>query len=139
MPRRTSSSTSSSAPGSSGASVTRRTGPAASSRSSERRVRVAPCGRQVRAEAARGEEGPFQVGAENARAAEGGRQRLERLDEIGLGRRDERRQVGGDAGLEQSVAGDGVAVGVRTEEVDTREAVHLQVDETGRRDATATG
>ena len=68
-----------------------------------------------------------------------GRHLAERVDELRFGRGDERRQVRGDAGLEQRVAGARVAVGVGAEEVDAGEAVHLQVDEAGRRDAAAVG
>src|SRR6185503_8110711 len=54
-----------------------------------------------------------------------------------LGRRDEGRQVRGDARLEQRLAATGVAVGVGAHEVDAAEAVHLEVDEAGDGDAAA--
>ena len=54
-----------------------------------------------------------------------------------LGRGDQGRQVGGDARLEQRLAGAAVAVGVGVEEVDAAEAVHLQVDEARHREAAA--
>ena len=62
----------------------------------------------------------------------------ERGDEVGLLEVMKRRQVGRDARLEQRFAGRREPVGVRAEEVDAREAVHLQVDEPGNGDpATA--
>ena len=82
---------------------------------------------------ARGERnGPSRCDAEDARAAVTGGHAAQRVDEIGLlRRRDERRQIRGDAGLEQRVARHRIAVGVRAEEVDACEPVHLQVDEAG--------
>ena len=61
----------------------------------------------------------------------------ERRDDVGLRRGDERRQVGGDAGLEQRLGRARVAVSIGAHEVDAREAVDLEVDEAGRRDPTA--
>src|SRR5206468_9347651 len=59
----------------------------------------------------------------------------ERREQVFLGRGDEGRQVGGDAGLQQCLASAGVAVGVGAHEVDAAEAVDLQVDEAGDGDA----
>ena len=97
---------SSSAPGSSGASVISRTGPAASRRSSSARIGVAPRRQPVRAEPPRGEERPLEVDAEDARrrGASAGTD-AERGDEVALlGCGDERRQVRRHAGLEQRLA-----------------------------------
>ena len=58
-----------------------------------------------------------------------GRHLAQRGEQLLLGRGDQRRQVGGDAGLEQRLARAAVAVGVGVEEVDAAEAVHLEVDE----------
>src|SRR5262249_35187941 len=46
-------------------------------------------------------------------------------------------EVGGDAGLEQGLAREQVALGVGGEEVDAGESVHLEVDEAGGRDSAA--
>ena len=63
--------------------------------------------------------------------------RSARIDVV-LGRGDERRQVRGDAGLEQRLSGGGEAVRVCAEEVDAGEPVDLEVDEAGSRDPGAT-
>ena len=139
MPRATSSSTRSSAPGSSGASVTRRTGPASSRRASSSRSgsRRADGGCVPRR---RGERnGPSRCAPRMRGPRRAAGTLRSASTRSALGRRDERRQVGGDAGLEQRVARHRVAVGVGAEEVDAREPVHLQVDEAGRRDAAAAG
>src|SRR5688500_17809907 len=60
-----------------------------------------------------------------------------RCDQSFLGRRDQGRLVGGDAALEQRVAGDRVAGGIRSGEVDAGVAVHLQVDEARNCEASA--
>ena len=91
----------------------------------------------MRSEPVRGEEGAFEVHAEDARAGKLGGHFAQRGDQVLLGRRDQRRLKGGDAAVEQSVAGGLVAGGVRSGEVDSAEAVHLQVDEAGHRDAAA--
>ena len=89
----------------------------------------------MRAEPPRREERAFDVRAEDPRAAAALGDLAERGDQPLLGRGDQGGQVGGDAGLEQRLAGARVAVGVRVEEVDAAEAVHLEVDEAGRGDA----
>ena len=112
-----------------------RTGPAASSRSSRPRSgsRRAAAG-AFRAALERGtglRDGRRACGA--AELAGTSRARPEQL----LGGRDERGEVGGDAGLEQRLARAPVAVGVRVEEVDAAEAVDLEVEEAGHRDAAS--
>ena len=77
--------------------------------------------------------------AEDTRSPERGRHAAQRLDELCLRRRDERRQVRGDTGFEQRVARRRVPVRVGAEKVDPREPVHLQVDETRCGDAAAIG
>jgi hypothetical protein len=57
------------------------------------------------------------------------RQFRERSDELVLGRGDERRQERRHTRLEQRLPGDAIARRIRIEEVDSGEAVHLQVDE----------
>ena len=100
-PRACRSSIRSSAPGSSGASVISRTGPAASRRSSSAGSGSCRERESVRAEARGGEERALEVDTEDARASGCRRNRPQRRDEVVLGRGDQRRQVGGDAGLEQ--------------------------------------
>ena len=72
--------------------------------------------------------------AEDARARLVDRHLAHRGEHLLLRARDQRRQIGGDAALEQRGAGAPVAVGVGVEEVDAAEAVHLQVDEAGNRE-----
>ena len=99
-------------------------------------VGIAPGGGRMRPEPPGGEEGPLDVGAEDPRAR--GRPATispSAATSRSSGARDQRRQVRGDAGLEQRLAGAGVAVRVGVEEVDAAEAVHLEVDEAGRGDA----
>ena len=131
MPRACSRSTSSSAPG----KLRRqrheprpgrpRAGARASSRSGSRRL-AAGCVPSRRAEM----NGPFEMRAEDARASGPCGDGAQRRDEIVLlGRRDERRQVRGHAGLEQRVAGAVVPCAIRAEKVDAGEPVHLEVDE----------
>ena len=95
----------------------------------ERDIGIPPRGEAVRAEAGGGEEGAFEVGAEDPRAMIPVRDRAQRADHVLLGRRDECRQIRGDAGLEERLSGGGEAVRVGAEEVDAREPVHLEVDE----------
>ena len=92
------------------------------------RVRPQPLGRDER---------PFEMRAEDARRRSVRRNLPEGSNQLVLGRCDERRLVGRDAALQQRLAGAPVAVGVGPEEVHTGEAVDLQVDEPGRRDALA--
>ncbi len=89
------------------------------------------------AEALGREERPLEMDAEDPRALRGQRHGAECRDELLLRRGDQRRQVGGDAGLEQRVAGACVAGRVGVEEVDAREAVHLEVDEARHGDSAA--
>src|SRR5918994_1447022 len=89
---------------------------------------------QVRAHARGGEEWPLDVHTEDPRTARLGRDLAERRDEHGLGRRDQGREVGGDAGLEQRLACALVTCRVRGREVDAAEAVDLQVHEPRCRD-----
>ena len=63
------------------------------------------------------------------------RDRPQCIDERALRRGDERRLVRGHAGEEQRLARANVVLRRRGEEVDAPEAVHLQVDEAGHRDA----
>ena len=135
MPRAWRRSTRSSAPGSSGASVTSRTRPAARSRSSSAGSGSRRAARRCVPSRAAREERALEVDAEDPRPGEprSGTAR-DRGDEVGLLGGDQRRQVGRDAGLEQRLAGGRESVGVRAEEVDAREPVHLQVDEAGHGD-----
>src|ERR671922_1213601 len=92
----------------------------------------------MRAEALRGEERPFEMDAEDARAAVRPERKLpKRLVQLLLGCRDERRQVARDPGLEQRFARAAVALRGGVEEIDSAEAVHLDVDESRGRDAVA--
>ena len=91
------------------------------------------------AEPLRGEEGPLEVRAEDVRALRVVRDLRQRGDELFLGGRDERRQVRRDARLQERLAGDPVAGGVRVEEIDASEAIHLKIDETGRGHTLAVG
>ena len=102
-------------------------------------VGIAAIAGGVGAEPARREERAFEVRPEHARATSGRleRNRAQRGDEIGLAGGDERRLERGHPGLEQRVGGLAVPVRIRAEEVDAREAVHLQVDEARDRDAAA--
>ena len=75
--------------------------------------------------------------AQDAGPVRRGRHLAEGGEELRLGCGDERREEGGDAGLEEGVARVAVPVGVGGEEVDSGEAVDLQVDEAGDRDALA--
>ena len=86
----------------------------------QRDIGIPPRAEAVRAEARGGEEGAFEVGAEDPRAVIAVRDRAQRADHVVLGRRDERREVRGDAGLEERLSGGGEAVRVRAEEVDAR-------------------
>ena len=128
-PRSRSRSISSPAPGSSGARVISRTGPA-----SRRRSRSARSGSR-RAEASwvpsldGREERALEVHPEDPGPRLVDRHLAHRGEHLRLGGRDQRREIGGDAGLEQRGPGPPVPVGVGVEEVDAAEAVHLQVDE----------
>ena len=95
------------APGSSGASVTSRTGPASSRRSSSSGSGSRRALGRMDPEARGREERPFEVRAEDAGPVRLGRHLAEGGEELLLGGGDERRQVGGDAGLEQRLAGAG--------------------------------
>jgi len=97
----------------------------------ERRVRVATPVAAVRPETRGGEERSLEVDAEDVRARNGLGHGRESGGKVGFLCRDQRGEVGRDACLEQRLAGRGEPVGVRAEEVDAREAVHLQVDEAG--------
>ena len=133
-PRAWSRSIRSSAPGSSGASVISRTGPASSRRSSSAGSGSRRPPQAVGAESGGERKGPSRC-TPRIRGPRGRvRHGAERLDEVGLLGGDEGREVGGDARLEQRVAGRRVAVRVRAEEVDAGEAVHLEVDEAGHGD-----
>ena len=124
-------------PASSGASVISRTGPASSRRSSSAEVGVAPRRGLVRARAGSA-RGTAPRGARRGCAGASRRRpapRASAASSCSSGRRDQRRQVRGDARLEQRLAGAPVAVRVGVEEVDAAEAVHLQVDEAGHGDA----
>src|SRR4029453_8691037 len=95
------------------------------------RIRLPARQGRMRAETAGCEERARQVDPDGPRALSRGRSVLDRREELLLRRGDESGEVGGDAGLEQRLAGAPVAGGVGVEEVDTAEAVHLQVDEAG--------
>ena len=71
----------------------------------QRSIRIAPARRRMCPEALRRDERPFEMHPEDAGAAYPGGHGAERADGLGLGGRDERRQIGGHAGLEQRVAG----------------------------------
>src|SRR5439155_12668339 len=89
----------------------------------------------MRAEPPGGEEGAFEVDAEDRRSVLELGHLAERRQKLLLGRRDERREVGGDAGLKQRVAGTPVAVRIGFEKVYAAEAVHLEIDEARRGDS----
>ena len=135
MPRATSSSISSNAPGSSGASVTWDTGAASSSRRSSAEIRRRAARDVVHAEAPRRQERPLDVRAEHARPDALQRHRVQRGDQRLLGRGHERRLEGRRAGLEQRLADADVARAVGRHQVHAREPVDLEVDEPGRGDA----
>ena len=111
-PRATRMSISSSAPGSSGASVMMPNRPGREQPLEQVGVGVAPADGRVRAEAPGREERALEVDAEDARARVVAVRRdlRERGDERLLRRGDQRRQERGDAGLEQRLARAAVAV-----------------------------
>src|SRR6185436_2499443 len=76
-----------------------------------------------------------EVDAEDARSRSACGNGRDRGNQVGLLGGDQRREVGRHAGLEERLAGGRESVGVRTEEVDAREPVHLQVDEAGHGDS----
>jgi hypothetical protein len=93
----------------------------------------------MRPEPSRREEGAFDVGAQDARAAAA-------LDDLGQGgdqpvlrSGDQGGEVGRDARLEQRLARSRVAFRVGVEEVDAAEAVDLEVDEAGNGETRAAG
>ena len=111
-----------------------RTGPAARSRSSSANVGVAAvAGGWVPSRAARGTALRGALRGRGARRRGRPASRASAATSSASLRGDERRQERGHAGLEQRIAGHPVAVGIRAEQVDAREAVHLQVDEPRRR------
>src|SRR6476646_9922146 len=75
--------------------------------------------------------------AEDPRPGLAARHLTKRAEQLLFGARDQRRQKGGHARLEQGLAGDAVVGAARVEEVDAAEAVHLQVDEPGDGDPVA--
>jgi hypothetical protein len=91
----------------------------------------------MRAETSRGEERSLEVNPEDARSVAVEGNLGDRAEELLLGRRDEGREVGGDAGLEQGVACPAVTGRVGVHEVDAAEPVHLKIDEPRRRDAAS--
>ena len=95
----------------------------------QRQVGIAARAGDVRPESPRREEGPLEVRPEDARILRLARHLRERGEQRLLGRGDQRRLVGGHAGLEQRLARPAVAGRVGVEEVDAAEPVHLQVDE----------
>ncbi len=137
MPRALSRSTSSSAPGELRRQRDQAHSPRGEQPLEQCGIGVAPRRLAVRAEPGGGEERPFQVNAEDARPGRPLRDGSDRREEVALLRRDQRGEVRRDSGLEECLAGDREALGVRAEEVDTREAVHLQVDEARHRDPAA--
>jgi len=100
----------------------------------QRRVGIAPSRCGVAAQPLGREERPLEMRAEHARRGAVLRNLAQRRDELFLGRRDEGRLIGGDTRAQQRLADAPVALGVSGEEVDADEAVHLKVDEAGRRD-----
>ena len=100
----------------------------------QRRVRVAPMGGVVRTEARRREERAFEMRARDPGRALTAWQRAERPAQHLLARRDERGQNGRDPGREQCLACGRIPRLVRGEEVDSRDAVHLEIHESRRRD-----
>ena len=128
-PRSSSRSISSPAPGSSGRQRHQPHRARVEQALEERQIGIAPGRGLVRPEPGRREERALEVHAEDPRARLVGRHFAHRCEHLLLGARDQRRQVRGDAALEQRRAGAPVPVGVRVEEVDAAEAVHLEVDE----------
>ena len=100
----------------------------------ESQIGISARRRWVCAEALGREKRALEMGAEDARSRRCRRNRIQRCDEIRLGRGDEGRLECRHACFEQRLAGAAVAVGIRSREVDSAEAVDLQVDETGNCD-----
>ena len=91
----------------------------------------------MHAETPRGEERPLEVATENARPDVAERNFAQRRDELVLRRRHERRLKSRDAGREHRFRRTAVRGCVGRGEVDAAEAVDVQVDEAGHRDAGA--
>src|SRR4051794_6792933 len=89
----------------------------------------------MHAETARREERPFEVRAEVPRADLAGGNLAQRCDELLLGRRHERRLKRRDSRREHRLACATVRGSVGRGEVDAAEAVDVEVDEAGYRDA----
>ena len=100
-----------------------------------RRVRIELRLRAMHAEPRGRDERPLEVAAEHARADGIGGQLAQRCDELIDRRRHECRLERGDARREQCLTRSSVAGRVRRREVDAAEAVDVQVDEAGNRDA----
>jgi len=91
----------------------------------------------VDSQAERRQERSFQVHAENAGTVRLGRHLAEGCEELLFRGGDERRQEGGDAGLEDGVGRGAIPLGVGREKVDACEAVDLEVDEARNGDTPA--
>src|SRR5579859_8235678 len=91
----------------------------------------------MRAEPLGGKEGAFEVRPDDARRRPVRGQRAEGVDDRALCGGDERRLVRRHAREQQRLPRALVVLGGRGEEVDTAEAVHLQVDEAGNGDPAA--
>ena len=136
-PRATSSSISSNAPGSSGASVTWRHRRGVQQPPQQREVGREHPARVVHARPPRREERPFDVRAEDARADATGRHRPQRLQQRRLRRGHERRLERRRPRGQQRLPDAHVPLEIGGHQVDAREPVDLQVDEARRGDATA--
>ena len=88
----------------------------------------------MRPEPLRGDERALEMRTEDARRRAVLRHLAQRRRQLVLRRGDEGRLVRGHAALAQCRARAAIAVRVGGEEVNAREAVHLQVDEAGGRD-----
>src|SRR6266516_2938226 len=98
-------------------------------------VGIATRRRGMNPETAGREEGALQVNPEDPRPVGAARHPAESGEEPVFRSGDEGRQVRGDPGLEQSLAGSAVSLHVGIEQVDAGETVDLQVDEAGNRDS----
>src|SRR5690348_5875371 len=100
-------------------------------------IRVATPGGRVCTEPGRRKERALEVYAEDARAVIRLWDLAQRREQVLLRRGDERRQVRRHAALEHGVAGLAETLRVGFEQIDTPEAVHLEVDESGCRNSAA--
>src|SRR5216684_3930740 len=89
----------------------------------------------MRPEPLRRDERPLEMRADDVRCGAVLRNLVQRRRQLVLGRRDEGRLIGGHTAREQRFARSPVTLSVGREEVDAREPVDLQVDETRSSDS----